>query len=140
MKAALSGVGWNRRQKHRTTEPGCSHYIQGSQNSHWNSAFNAHLYTYNPKMPPSEKRTLQNTRIDSSIPTDSPPAYENTILPATNPWTDTPSSSRLTQQQPTTLHSARQRLTHHGPLGPSIYLAPFPVYIVFKDNVLTSKR
>ncbi|KAJ9609702.1 hypothetical protein H2200_006030 [Cladophialophora chaetospira] len=43
-------------------------------------------------MAPPEKRPLQNSLIDTSIPTDSPPSYEHTILPASNPWTDTPTT------------------------------------------------
>ncbi|OCT51251.1 hypothetical protein CLCR_08478 [Cladophialophora carrionii] len=41
-------------------------------------------------MPTPEKSNLHRNEIDTSIPSDSPPSYENTILPASNPWTDTP--------------------------------------------------
>ncbi|ETI22751.1 hypothetical protein G647_06827 [Cladophialophora carrionii CBS 160.54] len=47
-------------------------------------------------MPLPEKSTLRRNEIDTSIPTDSPPSYENTILPASNPWTDTPTLSAQT--------------------------------------------
>ncbi|KIW32475.1 uncharacterized protein PV07_04020 [Cladophialophora immunda] len=44
-------------------------------------------------MSSSEKRNLRSTAVvDPSTPTDLPPSYEHTVLPNTNPWTDSPSS------------------------------------------------
>ncbi|KAH0837239.1 hypothetical protein AYO21_08107 [Fonsecaea monophora] len=54
-------------------------------------------------MSPLEKRSLQNTLVvDSSTPTDLPPSYEHTVLPSTNPWTDSPSSQNQVPQRTST--------------------------------------
>jgi hypothetical protein len=51
-------------------------------------------------MAPPEKRNPPANLIDTSIPTDSPPSYEHTILPTTNPWTTTESQSTQDHQHP----------------------------------------
>ncbi|KIW91505.1 uncharacterized protein Z519_07471 [Cladophialophora bantiana CBS 173.52] len=53
-------------------------------------------------MASSEKRSLQSTGVadSSSTPTDLPPSYEHTVLPNSNPWTDSPSSQSQPPQQP----------------------------------------
>ncbi|KIY00881.1 uncharacterized protein Z520_03547 [Fonsecaea multimorphosa CBS 102226] len=55
-------------------------------------------------MSSSEKRNLRSTAVvDTSAPTDLPPSYEHTVLPNSNPWTDSPSSqSRLPQRTSST--------------------------------------
>ncbi|OAP60294.1 hypothetical protein AYL99_05296 [Fonsecaea erecta] len=54
-------------------------------------------------MSSSEKGNLRNsTAGDTSTPADLPPSYEHTILPNTNPWTDSPSSQSQLPQRTTT--------------------------------------
>jgi hypothetical protein len=54
------------------------------------------------KMPSSEKRRLRASydNEQDTIPADSPPSYENTILPSSNPWTDTPTRQAASPVSP----------------------------------------
>ncbi|EXJ58277.1 hypothetical protein A1O7_05702 [Cladophialophora yegresii CBS 114405] len=76
-------------------------------------------------MPPPEKPALQPHDIDTSIPIDSPPSYENTILPASNPWTDTPTlapqppSHQIQHRHQPQIQSQSQSQPHPPPSIPS---------------------
>ncbi|KIW66774.1 hypothetical protein PV04_06069 [Phialophora macrospora] len=67
-----------------------------------------------------EKSTLHPDERDTYLPIDSPPSYENIILPASNPWTDTPLASSQHLHHNVQSQSPPQRLSHPPPSIPSL--------------------